>query len=207
MGLNAQTSVPVFVTGQILTAQQQTEINTGIPVFASNAARDAAFGGSGEKTLAQGQVCFNETNNGLQFHDGTNFVAAGFTSAYTPVFGAVTTPPALGNGTLTGRFYRFEKYIFFQIVFTAGSTTTFGTGAFTFSLPTALGAANNYGYVGTALDAGTAHFPNLYGAGNLASLADKFILLSPNGTPVDLNNPFVFTTNDQIRVMGSYLID
>jgi hypothetical protein len=35
MGANAQTSVPAFVTGQVLTAQQQTEINTGIPVFAA----------------------------------------------------------------------------------------------------------------------------------------------------------------------------
>lgn len=206
MGLNAQTSVPVFVAGQILTAQQQTEINTGIPVFANDATRNAAFGGAGEKTLAQGQVCFVE-GVGLQFFDGTNFVAAGFTSPYTPVFSALTTPAALGNGTLTGRFYRYENYIFFQIVFVAGSTTTFGTGAFTFTLPTALGAANNYGYVGTALDAGTAHFPNLYGVGNLASLADKFILLSPNGLIVDTSNPFTFTTNDQIRVMGSYLID
>jgi hypothetical protein len=34
MGANAQTSVPVFTSGQVLTAQQQTEINTGIPVFA-----------------------------------------------------------------------------------------------------------------------------------------------------------------------------
>jgi hypothetical protein len=51
MGANAQTSVPAFVTGQVLTAQQQTEINTGIPVFATSVERDAAFGGTGEKTL------------------------------------------------------------------------------------------------------------------------------------------------------------
>jgi hypothetical protein len=46
---NTQTSVPVFTSGQVLTAQQQTEINTGIPVFADSTARDAAFGGTGEK--------------------------------------------------------------------------------------------------------------------------------------------------------------
>jgi hypothetical protein len=73
MGLNAQTSVPVFTAGQILTAQQQKEINTGIPVFATTTTRDAAFGGSGEKTLAQGQFAFIEATNTLQVYDGTGW--------------------------------------------------------------------------------------------------------------------------------------
>jgi hypothetical protein len=58
MGANAQTSVPAFVTGQVLTAQQQTEINTGIPVFADSTARDAAFGGTGEKVLPRASMRF-----------------------------------------------------------------------------------------------------------------------------------------------------
>ena len=48
MGANAQLAVPSFTAGQVLTAQQQTEINTGIPVFATTVTRDAAFGGGGE---------------------------------------------------------------------------------------------------------------------------------------------------------------
>jgi hypothetical protein len=54
---NTQTSVPVFTAGQVLTAAQQNQINTGIPVFATSVERDAAFGGTGEKTLAEGAVC------------------------------------------------------------------------------------------------------------------------------------------------------
>jgi hypothetical protein len=57
---NTQTSVPVFTAGQVLTAAQQNQINTGIPVFADSTARDAAFGGTGEKTLAEGQFAFLE---------------------------------------------------------------------------------------------------------------------------------------------------
>jgi hypothetical protein len=60
MGVNQQTSVPAFTVGQVLTAQQQTEINTGVPVFADTTARDAAFGGTGEKVLAEGQLCYLE---------------------------------------------------------------------------------------------------------------------------------------------------
>ena len=77
MGANAQTSVPAFVTGQVLTAQQQTEINTGIPVFATSVERDAAFGGTGEKTLAEGQYAFLEDTNATQFYDGAGWVPVG----------------------------------------------------------------------------------------------------------------------------------
>jgi hypothetical protein len=75
MGANAQTSVPVFTSGQVLTAQQQTEINTGIPVFATSVERDAAFGGTGLKTLAEGQFAFLEDTDATQYYDGSTWEA------------------------------------------------------------------------------------------------------------------------------------
>jgi hypothetical protein len=77
MGANAQTSVPVFTAGQVLTAQQQTEINTGIPVFATTVTRDAAFGGTGEKTLAEGQFAYIEATNTTQYYDGSAWQTVG----------------------------------------------------------------------------------------------------------------------------------
>jgi len=77
MGLNAQTAVPVFTAGQVLTASQQTQINTGIPVFATTVTRDAAFGGTGEKTLAQGQYAYIEATSALQVYSGTAWLAVG----------------------------------------------------------------------------------------------------------------------------------
>jgi hypothetical protein len=77
MGLNAQISVPAFTTGQVLTAQQQTDINTGIPVFATTVTRDAAFGGTGEKVLAEGQYAYIEATNTTQFYDGAAWQAVG----------------------------------------------------------------------------------------------------------------------------------
>jgi hypothetical protein len=71
MGANAQIAVPVFTAGQTLTALQQTQINTGIPVFATTTTRDAAFGGAGEKTLAQGQFCYLESTGKLQVYTGS----------------------------------------------------------------------------------------------------------------------------------------
>jgi hypothetical protein len=59
MGANAQTTVPTFTSGQVLTADQQNQsARTGVPVFATTVERDAAFGGSGEKTLAEGQLAY-----------------------------------------------------------------------------------------------------------------------------------------------------
>jgi len=79
MGVNAQTSVPAFTAGQVLTAAEMTEVNTGIPVFATTVTRDAAFGGSGEKVLAEGQFAYIEATNTTQYYDGSAWVAVAAT--------------------------------------------------------------------------------------------------------------------------------
>lgn len=76
MGANAQTTVPTFTTGQVLTADQQNQsARTGVPVFASTTTRNAAFGGA-NKTLAEGQMCYVE-GTGLQTYNGTAWVTWG----------------------------------------------------------------------------------------------------------------------------------
>jgi hypothetical protein len=65
MGANAVTTVPVYTAGEILTAADLNITNSGIPVFADSSARDAAFGGAGEKVLAEGQyACDGYSNRG-----------------------------------------------------------------------------------------------------------------------------------------------
>jgi hypothetical protein len=95
MGVNQQTSVPAFTSGQVLTAQQQTEINTGVPVFADTTARDAAFGGTGEKVLAEGQLCYLEDTNKVQYYDGSSWANLGsMTNVEAFTAGGTFTPPA-----------------------------------------------------------------------------------------------------------------
>ena len=205
MGANAVTTVPVYVSGETLTAADMNITNCGVPVFASTATRNDSFGGTGEKTLAQGQMAFVETE-GLQFYDGSNWISAGFTSTYTPVWTTDGTAPALGNGTLTGRFFRFEKFVFFSVAFTAGSTTTFGTGNFIFSTPTAVATNNNYGYQCVLLDFGTAWITRLVGNGPVSGLSDKFLILQSGGAGVTFNSPFTWANGDGAFIQGSYLI-
>ncbi|MFF9285387.1 hypothetical protein [Streptomyces griseosporeus] len=60
-------------------------------------------------------------------------------SSYTPTWTA-STNPAIGNGTIVGRYMKIGRTVIGHINITAGSTTTFGSGAYNFSLPVA--AAN-----------------------------------------------------------------
>ena len=77
MGANAQTSVPLFVANSVLTAAQQNiSAATGIPVFATTVTRDAAFGGS-NKVLAEGQLCYLESTDVVQYYDGAAWATVG----------------------------------------------------------------------------------------------------------------------------------
>lgn len=113
MGANQQTSVPAFTAGQVLTAQQQTEINTGIPVFADSTARTAAFGGTGEKVLAEGQYSYLEDTNSTEVYDGSSWVAVG-ASGLVYVTGAAfsaVTSFSLPNGTFTSTYRNYRVLI------------------------------------------------------------------------------------------------
>jgi hypothetical protein len=137
MGANAQTAVPAFTAGQVLTAAQMTEVNTGIPVFATTVTRDAAFGGTGEKTLAQGQYAYIEATSTLQVYTGAAWITAGalpglYCVKEQTAFSAVTTVTLDGiftssysnyllviNGTAT-----VENDIIFQLRASGVTATT-----------------------------------------------------------------------------------
>ena len=81
MGANAQTSVLDFTNGQVLTGpQMDISAGTGVPVFATTVTRDAAFGGA-NKVLAEGQTCYLESTNVVQYYDGAAWATVGPTAA------------------------------------------------------------------------------------------------------------------------------
>jgi hypothetical protein len=73
MGANAVTSVPTYVAGQVLDASRLNVTNSGVPVFADATARDAGFGGTGEKVLAEGQLCYLESTKKVMYYDGSSW--------------------------------------------------------------------------------------------------------------------------------------
>jgi hypothetical protein len=113
MGANATTSVPTYVAGQVLEAADLVVTNSGAPVFADSTARDAAFGGTGEKTLAEGQLCYLEDSNVVQYYDGSSWATVGPASAGGLVFitGAsftTQTSVSLPNDTFTATYRNYR---------------------------------------------------------------------------------------------------
>lgn len=79
-------------------------------------------------------------------------------TTYSPVWTSAGTAPVLGNGTLTGRYSQAGKLVTAEILLTAGSTTTFGTSAWFFSLPVTAVSATGGGGTWHGLQVGTNEF-------------------------------------------------
>jgi hypothetical protein len=124
MGLNAQTTVPTFTTGQVLTATQMNEsARTGVPVFADTTARDAGFGGSGEKVLAEGQLCYLESTNVVQYYDGAAWATVGPTSGSPLVYITQGTFSAVASVSMpAGTFTSTYKH--YKVLLNITSTST-----------------------------------------------------------------------------------
>jgi hypothetical protein len=146
MGANAQTTVPTFTAAQVLTADQMNQsARTGVPVFADTTARDAGFGGSGEKTLAEGQLCYLESTDKVQFYNGTSwanlgsvtnvaaFTASGTWTVPSGVTYAIAHIRGGGGGTgTTGAGAGGDS----SVAFAGGTTTALGGNPLTKTLAT-----------------------------------------------------------------------
>ena len=69
----------MFTSGSVLTAAQVNTylMDQSVMVFASVAARDAAFGGAGEPTLSEGMVCYLSDSDSMLYYNGTAWSALG----------------------------------------------------------------------------------------------------------------------------------
>ena len=185
MGANAQTAVPAFVSGEILTAAEMTQVNTGIPVFATTTTRDAAFGGTGEKTLAQGQYAYIEATSTLMVYSGSAWINA--TSGGLTLIKTQTIGSAVGSVAVTDAFS--ATYDAYKI------TVTGGVGS---------DANNNFKMILTGSTTGY-YYSSIFtsynatvSAGGGSNVAAWFLLggidLTALTLNIDLMNPFVAKT-------------
>ena len=137
MGANAQTSVPTFTAGQVLTAAQMNEsARTGVPVFADSTARDAGFGGTGEKTLAEGQLVYLEDSNIVQYYDGSSWATVGPAAASAlTLISTTTVGSAVSTVTVSNAFS--ATYDTYRIILTGGTSSAGGTLRMTLGASTA----------------------------------------------------------------------
>ena len=123
MGVNAQTEVPTFTASQVLTAaQMNNSARTGVPVFATSVTRDAAFGGAGEKTLAEGQLCYLESTNVVQYYDGAAWATVGPSTPGLVCVKAETAFSAASSVTADGVFT--STYTNYIMMFNYTTSTT-----------------------------------------------------------------------------------
>jgi hypothetical protein len=181
---NTQTSVPAFVAAQVLTAQQQTEINTGIPVFATTVTRDAAFGGAGEKALAEGQFAYIEATNTTQYYDGAAWQSVGASSGLTLV-SATTIGTTVASVTVSNAFS--TTYDAYKIILTGGTISAAAA-----SLALTFGATATGYYAGANLVYYSTNVATS-GANNNASSFSFAGWGMPNGLVFNVNvdNPFL----------------
>ena len=106
MGANASTAVPLYASGQVLDAARLNLTNAGVPVFSGTATRDAAFGGSGEKVLAEGQLCYLEDSNSVLYYDSSAWQAVGPTAATVAVFCEQQAANTAGGTFTSGSFVK-----------------------------------------------------------------------------------------------------
>jgi hypothetical protein len=154
MGANATTFVPAYVSGEVLTAADLTVTNSGIPVFADSTARTAAFGGTGEKVLAEGQYAYLESDNSTSFWDGSAWQPVGTTPGLAFITGAAFTTAtsfSLPDSTFTSTYKNYKIIV--------NLTALTADAAFTMRLRASGtdNTGNNYntGYRGVGSDGGS----------------------------------------------------
>lgn len=123
-------------------------------------------------------------------------------TSYTPTWTG-TSNPAIGNGTIAGKYMAAGKLIHYRIQVTMGSTTTYGTGNWNLTLPVA--------------PAGLSTFATLGGASGYDSSASSafmlmpifnggstFILINPSSAGTSATSPFTWASGDILSISGTY---
>lgn len=141
-------------------------------------------------------------------HDGVNSAAIPNVTLYTPTWSSTGTQPVLNNGSIYGSYYIFGGSVHLYIELTMGSTTTYGTGTYRFSLPV---AANGRFYKLTGLS----HDNSVASAweditGVITSAAPTLVELrtltsvGASLAAVSSTVPITWAVDDRLIVTGSY---
>jgi hypothetical protein len=129
-------------------------------------------------------------------------------NAHTPAWTASGTGPALGNGTLVGSYAQVGKTIRYRILLSFGSTTTFGTGTYSFTLPVAgAGGAGIVHGVVRGFNSGVAIFAGFSLSNVGGTTISAFLPTSgANCAVVQVGQlvPWTFKSGDTLALVGTY---
>lgn len=189
-----------FTTGDILTASAANGYLASqvVMVFADAAARTSAV-----TSPQEGMMSYLKDTNSVEYYSGSAWVAVGggggggSWAAWTPTYSGIT----IGNGTVTARYLETSGTIFFEWLFTFGSTSAF-TGYNTFTLPANIKGATG-GFYAKILDAGVQFRPGEVSIDGAATLGLQWINSSIS-SGVSATSPFTWASGDGFYVRGFY---
>ena len=127
-------------------------------------------------------------------------------TTYTPTWTAVSANPSIGNGTLTGQYFRFFRFAIVSIYMLRGSTTSNGTGAYAFTLPIEPLTDLTWAGQGVAFDL---NVTTSYAVTPIINLADDTVIIyrDASGNRVGATNPFTWATGDWLSLNIAYPIE
>jgi hypothetical protein len=124
---------------------------------------------------------------------------------YTPAWTSSGSAPAIGNGTLSGKYIQRGKWVTGQARLIIGSTSTIGTGSYRLSLPVTAAAASvtviGSGYTSDA-SVDSLWTGVVYQAAT--TYVNLFVTAAAGAYPVGAAAPFAFATSDAIHVQFTY---
>ena len=140
--------------------------------------------------LSTGQVLTAATMNSI----------GAATETFTPtIVGSGGGSVTIGNGTLTGNYFRIQKLVIVNYVLTWGSSTsTTCSGLWLFSVP--VGNATRGNAFGRILDAGNTY----YRVTGLAGSNKMVLQATDTGSEVQNTIPMTWATNDTLVVTFVY---
>jgi hypothetical protein len=189
----------IFTAGTLATA---SDVNTylmkqSVMVFADATARNAAL-----TSPTEGMVCYLTGNDHLTVYDGAAWRIIDIAwSDYTPTFSNFT----LGNGTVSGKYFRIGRFTHFIVQVTLGSTSSVSaTGGIQASLPVAY--ASTARFHGTArMAVGSTFLGTLIGSGGNAVMYVNNVSGTYETVTLTTNAiPGTWTTGHTFLMQGTY---
>lgn len=147
------------------------------------------------KTWAAGRLLATDLNT----HVRDNLKSMSEWTPFACTWSSTETAPAIGNGTLTAAYTRAGDVITVDVHLIWGSTTSGGTGNWTFSLPFA--AAHIQAMPVALVDSGTAWRAGV--ASNYTPTA-VIVIVSGTTTIAQAGVPHTWAVGDELVITGTY---
>jgi hypothetical protein len=113
--------------------------------------------------------------------------------------------PVLNDGTVTGYYKLIGKTCFVRVKLNCGAATTFGTGAFQFSLPFSASSPDGIQFPCSLLNNGVSWYTGTVNGTYSGATNKSAILINTSPAPaVSSAAPFVWGNTDSIQFNGTY---